>query len=287
MKPQKYFPDEVYLNGKWLKHDEACVSVFDRAFMLGDGIYEVTPFYYGKAFLLEAHLNRLQTCLNKIQIDFDAFSLKPTVKEAISRAGLGNKDAAVYIQVSRGVAPRTHYYPEKVKTTILLYAFPVTLEGFENKNWDVLVSEDKRWHRCDIKSTALLANVMANEEAVSRGFNENLLIRKGYFTEGSHTSIFFVKYGMVFTHPANNDILEGITRNFVIELCAELDIEVKEKAVHVDELVEIDEIFLTGTTTQIVPVNTITRVEKRVYTAKKDQITRRLQKVFFERTRAK
>lgn len=287
MKPQKYFPDEVYLNGKWLKHDEAYVSVFDRAFMLGDGIYEVTPFYCGKAFLLEAHLNRLQTCLNKIQIDFDAFSLKPIVKEAISRAGLGDKDAAVYIQVSRGVAPRTHYYPEKVKTTILLYAFPVKLKGFENKNWDVLVSEDKRWHRCDIKSTALLANVMANEEAVSRGFNENLLIRKGYFTEGSHTSIFFVKYGMVFTHPANNDILEGITRNFVIELCAELDIKVKEKAVHVDELVEIDEIFLTGTTTQIVPVNTITRGEKRVYSAKKDQITRKLQKVFKQRTRGK
>jgi len=285
MKPQKNFPEEVYFNGKWVKHNEAYVSVFDRGFMLGDGIYEVTPFYDGKAFRLQEHLTRLQTCLEKVQIDFDASSLEDIMLQAISRAGLAKKDAAVYIQVSRGVAPRTHYYPEKIKPTLLLYAFPVNLKGFEDKKWQVLVSEDKRWHRCDIKSTALLANVMANEEAISKGFDENLLIRKGYFTEGSHTSIFFVKYGMVFTHPEDQNILAGITRRFIIELCAELGIKVKEKAVHVDELVEIDEIFLTGTTTQIIPVSTVTRRDKQVFSAKKDQITRKLQQVFIERTR--
>lgn len=287
MKSNKTYPSEVYLNGKWLKPDEAFVSVFDRAFMFGDGIYEVTPFYKGKSFKLEEHLKRLQYSLDEVQIAFEAFSLKKLMYEAVERAGLGKTDAAVYIQVSRGAAPRSHFMPEKVQATVLLYAFPVILEGFETKAWRVLASEDKRWHRCDIKSTALLANVMANEEAVSQGFDENLLYnKKGYFTEGSHSSLFFVKYGVLHTHPEGPEILSGITRKFIIELCARLGIKVKEKAVHIDELVEVEEIFATGTTTQIMPINSITHKNKKVYIAKKDQITRKLQKAFIEVTRS-
>ncbi|SKB68165.1 D-alanine transaminase [Salegentibacter holothuriorum] len=286
MKPEKKYPAEVYLNGKWLKPDEAFISVFDRAFMFGDGIYEVTLFYKGKGFRLKEHLKRLQYSLDQIQIAFDAFSLENLMLEAIDRADLNNADAAVYIQVSRGAGPRSHFIPEKIKTTILLYAFPVALEGFENKTWEVMATEDKRWHRCDIKSTALLANVMANEEAIAAGFHENLLVRKGYFTEGSHSSLFFVKYGVVHTHPEGPEILSGITRAEVIKICTDLNIKVIEKAVHIDELVEVEEVFVTGTTTQIIPISSITHKDKTVYTTRKDSLTKKLQQVFIKRTRA-
>ena len=285
MKPEKKYPSEVYLNGKWLKPDEAFVSVFDRAFMFGDGIYEVTPFYNGKGFKLKEHLKRLQYCLDEIKVAFDAFSLEKLMYEAIERANLNEADAAVYIQVSRGVAARSHFVPEKIETTVLLYAFPVTLEGFEKKTWEVIATEDKRWHRCDIKSTALLANVMANEEAIAAGFAENLLVRKGYFTEGSHSSLFFVKYGVVHTHPEGHKILSGITRAEVIKICADFNIKVVEKPVHIDELVEVEEIFVTGTTTQIIPISSITHKNKKVYSAQKDSLTKKLKEVFIKRTR--
>jgi D-alanine transaminase len=285
MKPEKKYPSEVYLSGKWLKPDEAFVSVFDRAFMFGDGVYEVTPFYKGKAFKLKEHLKRLQYSLDQIQVAFDAFSLENFMYEALDRLNLNEADAAVYIQVSRGAAARSHFIPEKIETSILLYAFPVTLEGFEKKTWEVMATEDKRWHRCDIKSTALLANVMANEEAIAAGFAENLLVRKGYFTEGSHSSLFFVKYGVLHTHPEGPEILSGVTRAEVIDICADLNIKVVEKAVHIDELVEVDEIFVTGTTTQIIPISSITHKNKKVYIASKDGITRKLQRIFIDRTR--
>lgn len=285
MKPKKNYPAEVYLNGKWVKHDEAFVSVFDRGFMFGDGIYEVTPFYKGVPFKLKEHLKRLQYCLNEIQLEFDVPSLEKLMLEAISRAGLSKSDAAVYIQISRGTAPRTHFYPENPTPALLLYAYPVNLEKFETRQWKVMTSEDKRWHRCDIKTTALMANVMANEEAVSLDFDENLMFRQGYFTEASHSSAFFVKYKTVYTHPEGPNILSGITRKQIILLCKKLGIKIKEKAVHIDELVEVDEIFLTGTTTQVVSVASVHSREKELFHASKNDITSLLQKEFIKLTR--
>lgn len=285
MKPQKNYPKEVYLNGEWMKPEDAFVSAFDRGFMFGDGIYEVTPFYEGEPFKLKEHLQRLQYCLDEINLEFDAFSLKPVMEEAISRGNFSEEDAAVYIQVTRGVAPRTHFFPEESLKTILLYAFPVNLRGFENNSWKVMASEDRRWLRCDIKSIALLANTMANEVAISSGYKENLLVRNGYFTEGSHTTMFLVKNGIIYTHPEGSLILSGITRKVIINLCRSLDIEVKEVAVHLDELVEVDEIFLTGTTTQVVPVELIEMEGKEVFIAQGNRITSRLQQEFLKITR--
>ena len=285
MKPKKNYPKEVYLNDSWLKPEEAQVSVFDRGFMFGDGIYEVIPFYGGRAFKLKEHLRRLQYCLDEISLDFDAFSLEEVIYTAINRAKLSTEDCAVYMQVTRGVAPRSHFYPEDARPTVLLYAFPVKLEGFEKKSWKVSVTKDLRWHRCDIKSISLLANIRANEEAILNGLDENLLIRNGWFTEGSHSTIFFVKQGSLFTHPEGPEILSGITRQVVLDLARELGLRVKEERVHLDELVEVEEVFLTGTTTQIMIVDSITYKDKKVFTAKNDKITRNLQEVFIEMTR--
>ncbi len=205
--------------------------------------------------------------------------------EAVSRAGFSERDSAVYIQISRGIAPRTHYFPENPQPSLLLYAFPVDLRNFELKSWNVLVSEDKRWHRCDIKSTALMANIMANEEAISADFDENLLYRKGYFTEGSHSTAFFVKNDKVFTHPEGPCILSGVTRKEIIKMCIDLNIPVKEGKIHLDELVEIDEIFLSGTTTQIISVASVHSDGKEIYRSGIKKITEKLQQEFIRRTR--
>lgn len=284
--PKKTYPAEVYLNGKWLPHNEAFISVFDRGFMLGDGIYEVIPFYKGKAFGLQRHLDRLTYCLKEIEVDLNVNDLREVISEAVSRAGIEEKDGAVYIQVTRGVAPRTHYYPQDATPTVLIYGYPVQLEGFENKQASVLVSKDLRWHRCDIKSISLMANIRANNKAHAMGLDENILVRKGFFTEGSHSSIFFVKFDKVYTHPEGPHILSGITRKIVTEMCKELNIKVVEKAVHIDELVEVDEIFLTGTTTQILSVKTMYKKEEDIYNnPKKGKITSKLQEAFIELTR--
>ncbi|WP_029034974.1 aminotransferase class IV [Salinimicrobium terrae] len=285
MKNTKSYPAEVYLNGNWMPPQGAMVSVFDRAFMFGDGIYEVTPFYRGKPFRLQDHLGRLKYCLEEIKIPFDFSILEPLMFEALSRAGLAESDAAVYIQVSRGVAPRTHYFPDNPEPTFLMYAFPVQLENFQEKRWKVLVSEDFRWQRCDIKSTALLANTMSNEEAISGGFDENLLVRDGFFTEGSHSTAFFVSHGIVYTHPEGPHILSAITRKVVLEICRDLEIDYKEEAFPFDKISEIEEIFVTGTTTQITIVDSLHTGGKEIYSAQKGEITERLQEEFWGRTR--
>ncbi len=265
---------------------EATVSVFDRAFMFGDGIYEVTPFYRGKPFRLQDHLDRLKYCLGEIKIPFDFSILETLMFEVLSRAGLSDSDAAVYIQVSRGAAPRTHYFPDDPKPTFLMYAFPAQLEKFQEKRWKVLVSEDFRWQRCDIKSTALLANTMSNEEAIAGGFDENLLVRDGYFTEGSHSTAFFVSDGTVYTHPEGPHILSGITRKLVLEMCRDLGVAYKEEAFLLNNISEVQEIFLTGTTTQITVVESLHTEGKEIYTSQNGEITARLQEEFARLTRA-
>jgi D-alanine transaminase len=283
---KKAFPKEVYLNGEWINSEKAFISVFDRGFMLGDGIYEVTPFYDGNPFRLKDHLDRLQYCLNEIQIELDAGSLKKVMLEAVSRAGLSKRDCAVYIQITRGVAPRTHFFPEQIEPTVLLYAFPVSLNGFESKQASVLVSEDLRWHRCDIKSISLMANIKANNQAHSLGLDENLLVREGFFTEGTHTSIFFVKNNEIFTHPEGPHILSGITRKLILEMCCEMNISIIEKALHIDELKEVDEVFLTGTTTQILAVKSMFLNEKEIFRRNETgENTRQLQEKFIKLTR--
>lgn len=285
MKTKKTYPAELYLNGEWLAPEKAFVSVFDRAFMFGDGIYEVTPFYSGKAFRLQDHIDRIKYCLQQIKIPFDFAILEPLMYKALSRSGLENSDAAVYIQISRGKAPRTHYFPEHSEATLLVYAFPVLLENFQEKRWKVLVSDDFRWQRCDIKSTALLANTMSNEEAIAQGFDENLLVRDGYFTEGSHSTAFFLSNGIIYTHPEGPHILSGITRKVVLEICRKLKLDLKEEAFPVDKISEVQEVFVTGTTTQITVVDSLHAEGKEIFTAQKGEITARLQEEFFRLTR--
>lgn len=278
---KKSYPKEVYLNGRWQPHDQAFVSVFDRGFLFGDGIYEVVPVYGNKAFTLAEHLDRMALGLRTVGIAYDTEGLASTVNEAIAKAGFPNGEGAVYIQVTRGVAPRSHNFPEDTVPTVLLYAFPLVFTGYESRLISVIVSKDVRWHRCDIKSISLIGNVLANEEGHSRGATENLLFRDGLVTEGSHSNVCFVKQGVVYTHPSGPHILPGITRKVVLELCREEGIEVREEAVAVDDLGEVGEAFLTGTTAQVLAIGKITHGEKALFSAgEAGPVTRRLQEAF-------
>ncbi|PRY52581.1 D-alanine transaminase [Arcticibacter pallidicorallinus] len=284
---KKSFPELVYLNGDWLAHDKAFVSVFDRGYMLGDGIYEVIPVYNGQPFAVEGHMLRFQAGLDAVGIGFDVDDLRPLLRQCLERSSLHGSDAAIYIQVTRGVAPRTHFFPEDVKPSVLLYAYPITLRGFENKLASVMISEDIRWHRCDIKSISLMANVRANNEAHRQSLAENLLSREGYITEGSHTSVFFVKNNTVYTHPEGHHILPGITRRVVIDLCGDLGLKLKEEAVQSDEVRNVDEIFLTGTTVQITAVTSVHLDGNEVFrTQDAGPITKMLQTAFIGKVAA-
>ncbi|MGV3761419.1 aminotransferase class IV [Parapedobacter sp.] len=279
------YPDSVWLNGRWLPADQATVSVFDRGFLFGDGIYEVIPFYDRRLFMPDAHIERLQRGLTEIGLSFAAADLMGQVVEAAAHAGF--PDGTVYIQVTRGKAPRVHRFPAVTEPSVLLYASPFDFNGYDQKMVAVLLSVDFRWQRCNIKSTSLMANVLANNGAHELGMAEHVFERDGTITEGSHSSVFFVLDGCLFTHPNSPHILPGITRDVVISLATQLGIEVKEEGVTVDDLPRVAEAFLTGTTTQLTAIRSFSFGGRNhiVGAGVIGPITGRLQRAFKELTR--
>ena len=185
----------------------------------------------------------------------------------------------LYIQVTRGVAPRKHHYPKDVKPTVLMYATAFILPPINDKPISVATQKDFRWHRCDIKMTSLLGNVMANDNAINQGHYETVFYRDGKITEASHSNIFFVKGETVYTHPADENILNGITREIVIQLCKDNDIKFVEEAISNEDIAKMDEAFLTGTSTQIA---TIKQIDDHIYYEGSSAIgmTKKLQKLF-------
>ncbi|APQ18992.1 aminotransferase class IV [Maribacter hydrothermalis] len=275
------YPDKVYINGQIVNPEDAKVSVFDRGFIFGDGLYEVMVQINGKFFYEKKHLERLQSGLDKINIDFDAALLPNEIARLLKTAQLTDKDCMLYIQITRGVAPRQHSYPSEIKPTVMMYAVPKVLPKINMVNAHVITRKDFRWSRCDIKMTSLLGNVMLNEEAMQHNCYETILHRNGVFTEASHCNVFFVKNGVVYTHKADEYILNGITRIVVIELCNSLGIEIRETAISLSEINTIDEAFLTGTSTQIAAIQQID--DYKIYTGnEKGPVTQRLQEAFLK-----
>lgn len=279
MLPKGTFPEKVYLNGKIVSSDQANISVFDRGFLFGDGIYEVMVQLERGIFYQKAHLDRLQDNLNKIGIAFRVKELEEQLEHLLQASELTEKPCLIYMQVTRGVAPRKHAYPKGAPPTVMMYALPYSLPHINLKNMKAVTRPDFRWHRCDIKSISLLGNVMSNQAAMDEKADEAILVRDGYITEGSHTNIFFVKDDKVYTHPANNHILDGVTRKIVLKLCNDLDIPVVEKPVSLAEITTMDEAFFTGTTTQIA---SIAQLDDHVFHESEaiGPITKKLQEAF-------
>lgn len=251
------YPDKVYLNGEILPSEKAQVSVFDRGFIFGDGIYEAMAQINGAFFYKEAHLNRLAEGLVNIGIRYDVDQIPKEINRLLEATSLIGKDCFLYVQITRGAAPRQHSFPKDIQPTVFMYALPKVLPDINTIHAKVITREDFRWSRCDIKMTSLLGNVMLNEEAMRHHCYETVLHRNGVVTEASHCNVFFVKDEVVYTHPANEFILSGITRLVAIHLCGELGLELREEAVPINEIREMDEAFLTGTSTQIASIRQI------------------------------
>lgn len=251
------YPKMVYLNGSIVPSEDAKISVFDRGFLLGDGVYEVMTYNKGNFFKADYHFKRLTRSLTELGIHFNPDSLLNEIPKVLNASDLENKDGLLYIQITRGIAPRQHAFPEKIIPSVLMYAWEKSLPEINTALAKVQIQEEFRWSRCDIKSTSLLGNVLANQYAASRGCYETLFYREGIITEASHCNVFFVKDETVFTHPANNFILNGITRQVVLELCEQEGIPVIESGVTLNDIQTMDEAFLTGTSTQVMAISHI------------------------------
>lgn len=273
------YPSKVYLNGDIVNSEDAKISVFDRGFVFGDGVYEAMVRVNGTTLFEDAHMERLNEGLAKTQINFNPDGLSDEIFRLLEATDLLNETSLIYLQITRGTAPRKHAFPANIKPTVMMYAKAYDLPGINPIHGKAVTLQDQRWLRCDIKMTSLIGNVMANDAAYSQGAYEAVLIRDGRITEGSHSNIFFVKNGVLYTHPADEFILNGITRKVTLEMCKKLGLEVKEEAIKQEDLFTMDEAFLSGTTTQIASIRQID--SHFYYTADKTgPITKQLQQAY-------
>lgn len=273
-------PTIACVNGRFLPISRAMVSVEDRGFQFGDGVYEVVRSYDGEVFRLDAHLERLVQSARAIRLPM-RYSL-PQWRRLILRAYRMSRfpNAKIYLQLTRGPAPRDHGFPKAVRPTVV-----ITVRELEPLNpslrrdgVSVITVPDLRWGRCDVKSLNLLANVLAREDARAARVFEAILIRDGHVTEGAISNVFAVIRGTVTTSPTDPSILPGITRAATLDLVRAEGLPLAERGVSAQELRAADEVFLTGTTIEIVPVVSLDGAN--IGTGKPGPITQRLAQRF-------
>ncbi|HUT71256.1 MAG TPA: aminotransferase class IV [Desulfatiglandales bacterium] len=272
-----------YLNGSYLPREQIAISPDDRGFLFSDGLYEVIRSYDGTLFQAQAHLDRLNYGAQALRLNTVDFRyLIDVAQELIQRNHLNQGDATVYLQVTRGIAPRTHRFPCP-ETPLTIYA---TASSFSPKNAafedgiSVILFPDQRWARCDIKTVSLIANVLAHQQARDYGASEAIFVRDGVALEGTHSNFFGVFKGTVVTAPKTNYILGGITRQVVLDLCKDLSIPFQERPILEPELQHAEELMVIGTITEITPIVTIDN--EKVGSGRPGTITRRLHKAFRE-----
>jgi D-alanine transaminase len=246
----------AYLNGEYLALEDARISVLDRGFLFGDGVYEVIPVYRGVLFRLEAHLDRLGRSLSAIRIDnpYPRDQWRRLLDGLVAR-GQGDP-LSVYLQITRGVARRDHAFPGDTPPTVFAMVNPMSppAETVLARGVDAVLREDLRWQRCDIKAIALLANVLMRQSAVDEDATEAILIRDGYLTEGAASNVLIVDRGVIVTPPNGPLLLPGVTRDLVLELAREAGLEAREEPISESRLRAADEVWLTSSTKEIVAV---------------------------------
>ena len=273
------YPEKVMINDEIIDSENAKISVFDRGFLFGDGIYEVMLHMGNQLLLGEEHFQRLNASLIKTGIEMDTASIPGKIDRIIEAAGLQGQECLIYLQVTRGIAPRTHTFPVEATPTLMIYALPYQIPPIEERDLQAITTPEIRWSHCDIKTTALQGNVLSKEQAKQQGCFEALFVREGIITEGSHSNVFFVRNNVVYTHPANNFILNGITRLAVLDICHELGLTVIEEGIPASTLPSMDEAFLTGTTTQVAALR---KIDEHVFYKgdSKGTVTRKIQEAF-------
>jgi D-alanine transaminase len=275
----------VYFSGKYIPEKDVKISPDDRGFLFADGIYEVVRWYEGCFFDMDGHLNRLKRSLREIRIEWSGADEFPVIaNDLIIRNSLQKLPALVYIQVTRGVAKRSHSFPSpSVPPTV--YAFA---RGFKpdpdmiTRGIKTILKKDIRWIRCDIKSVSLLPNILSFQDAVEAGTMECIFEREGVITECAHSNVFFIRENILFTHPESNNILSGISRKNIILIAKHEGIKVKEDAVSVKDLNMMDEVFITNTSFEVAPVISINNIP--VGNGKPGPVTLKLRALFHNET---
>lgn len=249
-------PNVAFINGAFIPLAEAKVSIEDRGFQFGDAIYEVIRTYNGRPFALEDHLARLERSATALDLTQPYSRAKWThyVLEGIRRAAY--PEAKIYIQLSRGVAPRDHAYSAEGPPTVVMTVreFHPLDRSVQAAGVEVMTTEDIRWGRCDIKSVNLLANVLARQQAKQAQVFEAILVKEGLITEGAVSNVMVVLGGTVVTAPEGPRILSGVSRAFVLELARNEGLPIQERFFSQVELYGADEVFLTGTTVEVLAV---------------------------------
>ena len=271
----------IYFNGEFIRKKDARVSPDDRGFIFSDGVYEVVKAYKGRLFQFDSHVRRLKRSLKGVRIEFDEIDQLESHCDFLAKLNsLEKKDFAVYMQITRGAAVRTHCFPEeKVSPTIYMKAFSCTSRMDEQeKGVKIILSEDIRSTKCDVKSVSLLPNVLATQEAKENDALETVFVRDGFITEGASSNFCAVFDNVLTTHPENRYILSGITRKVVLELCEMIGIEVHETPISEERLEQADEMMVLSTTDEITPV--VRFNDTKVKDGNPGPVTRRLQQAF-------
>nr|WP_269144323.1 D-amino acid aminotransferase [Methylicorpusculum oleiharenae] len=243
----------VYLNGEYLPLNEAKVSVLDRGFLFGDGIYEVIPAYSGRLFRLQEHLERLENSLDSIRL------ANPHSREQWSQILqpllTTDQDQYIYLQITRGVAPkRDHAFPNPTVPTVFAMSSPIVPLPNLEQGVKAMTVKDNRWGHCNIKAITLLANILQRQAAVDQGCAEAILVKEDYVTEGAASNIFVVLDGVLITPPKGPEILPGITRDLILEIAETNAISFCEDIIAFEALKSASEIWLTSSTREIIPV---------------------------------
>ena len=278
--------DVVYVNGEFVPRAKACVSVEDRGFVFGDGVYEVLRVINGRLFATRFHNERLKRSLEGVRISLRGSDSPERFveigKQLLKENDLVKGEATLYMQVTRGAATRAHNFPPAdVEPTVYISVAAFTPHSELAETGAPVISQpDLRWGRCDLKTLNLLPNVLASQTAKERGAFEAMLIRDGVVTEGTKTNFFGVVDGSLRTHPCDTHILPGITRSVLRDLAREVDIALDETPIKADEIPRLSELFLTGTTTDVMPVTTLDG--RPVGKGKPGELTRKLQRVLAE-----
>ena len=285
-------PEVIYLNGALVSLTEAVVPVDDRGFLFGDAIYEVVRSYNGRLWCFERHLRRLARSLEEIDMAYvDVAGIGDAIRQTYAASRI--PDALIYLQVTRGVAPRSHTYTRDLKPTVLIAVRDITpgVAAVDPNGMTAVTAPDLRWRRCDIKSTNLLPNVLAKTGAHEQGAYEAILVHPdGYVTEGSSTSVFWVRAdgplpaGRVCTIPLGPEVLPSISRGIVVEIVEDEGLPLVEERISLEQFRKVEEIFLASTTPEVCPI--IALDGQPVGTGAAGPITKRLQQAFRARVEA-
>ncbi len=250
----------IYLNGEFMPIQDASISPLDRGFLFGDGVYEVVPVYSRHLLRLDEHLSRLEASLASVKIanPHSRDEWRNLIRQAVAKQDFD--DQSVYIQVTRGAGPNRDFpFPPGARQTVMIYPMPLVTPSAEVKAAGVsaITREDFRWLRCDIKSIALLANVLLRNEAIAAGCAETVLFRDGWLSEGAASNIFVVRDGIMLSPPKSHLMLSGITYDLVLELAARHGLPHEVRAVSEAEVRTADELWMTSSTREVLAITSL------------------------------